>query len=61
MTAGAGTRARPTASTAPGEAGCFVSIYVRDPFWRPWGPYWAYDPWGRYWDGYRDGWRDGRW
>ena len=45
----------------PRGSGVFVSIYVRDPFWRPWGPYWAYDPWGRYWDGYRDGWRDGRW
>ena len=45
----------------PRGSGVFVSIYVRDPFWRPWGPYWAYDPWRRYWDGYRDGWRDGRW
>jgi hypothetical protein len=38
-----------------------VSVYVTDPFWRPWGPYWSYDPWGWYWDGYRDGWRDAAW
>ena len=41
--------------------GVYVSVYVTDPFWRPWGPYWSYDPWGWYWDGYRDGWYEGRW
>jgi hypothetical protein len=40
--------------------GVNVQIYVTDPFWRPWGPYWAYDPWGWYWDGFRDG-RRSRW
>src|SRR5690606_37192027 len=36
-------------------------VYVKDPYVAPWGPYWAYDPWGSYWDGYRDGYFDGRW
>jgi hypothetical protein len=40
--------------------GVSVQIYVTDPFWRPWGPYWAYDPWGWYQDGFRDGRRWGR-
>ena len=32
-----------------------VSVLVLDPFRRPWGPSWAYDPWGWYWDGWRYG------
>jgi len=30
-------------------------VYYADPWWAPWGPSWAYDPWGWYWDGYWDG------
>lgn len=45
----------------PGRRTVQVSIYVKDPFWKPWGPFWAYDPWGWYWDGYHDGRRDRRW
>jgi hypothetical protein len=41
--------------------GVSVQIYVTDPFWRPWGPYWSYDPWGWYWDGFRDGRRSRGW
>lgn len=26
-----------------------------DPYVAPWGPYWAYDPWGSYWNGYWTG------
>ena len=26
----------------------FISIAIFDPFWPVWGPFWAYDPWGRY-------------
>ena len=33
--------------------------YVGDPFWEPWGPYWAYDPWGSYWNGYWNGYVSG--
>jgi hypothetical protein len=35
-------------------------VYVSDPYWAPWGPYYAYDPWAGYWGGYRDGFWDGR-
>ncbi|HSR43299.1 MAG TPA: hypothetical protein VLL48_14020, partial [Longimicrobiales bacterium] len=34
-----------------GVRGVYVSTYWRDPFWDPWGPYWAYDPWSYYWSG----------
>ncbi len=30
-------------------------VYIRDPYRSPWGPGWAYDPWGSYWNGYWDG------
>ena len=29
--------------------------YWSDPFFAPWGPYWAYDPFDWYWDSYRYG------
>lgn len=46
-----------------------VSTYWRDPFSTPWGPFWSYDPWGWYWDGFWGriayggwhGWDRGRW
>jgi hypothetical protein len=34
-------------------------VYWGDPFATPWGPYWAYDPWGWYWDGW--GWGGWGW
>jgi hypothetical protein len=34
-------------------------VYVSDHFSSPWHPYWAYDPWGSYWNGYDNGLRDG--
>ena len=37
-----------------------VAVMIIDPFSRPWGPYWACDPWARYWDGFRGRSRGGR-
>lgn len=48
---------RPWCEWSCPRGGVTVAVYVKDPFWAPWGPYWAYDPWGwhwnRYWDGFR--------
>ena len=56
------SRARRWSSRWGGYYGPSTYVYISDPFSSPWGPYWAYDPWGSsYWDGYRDGRRYGLW